>query len=134
MDQVYLPQSHHFTCWQQLKYPTKVVGRGYFSHTSSYSKKVASARRVQLNRKCGCKLIIMLCKGLPSWTEISPMAHVALLHTEMNSGLRFWPRIGKKSPGIKRNTHIVNFCFICLQNQLPTSSSGCSASAWLYWQ
>lgn len=35
---------------------------------------------------------------LPNCTEISPMAQVALLQTEMNSGLRFWPRIGKKSP------------------------------------
>ena len=30
--------------------------------------------------------------------EISPIAHVALLQTDMNSGLRFAPSIGMKSP------------------------------------
>lgn len=29
--------------------------------------------------------------------EISPIAHVALLHTEMNSGFRLVPKIGMKS-------------------------------------
>ena len=35
---------------------------------------------------------------LPSCTDISPIAQVALLQTEINSGLRFWPKIGRKSP------------------------------------
>jgi len=29
--------------------------------------------------------------------QISPMAHVALLHTEIKSGLRFCPKMGKNS-------------------------------------
>lgn len=29
--------------------------------------------------------------------QISPIAHVALLQTDIKSGLRFCPRIGKKS-------------------------------------
>lgn len=33
----------------------------------------------------------------PSFMLISPMAQVALLHTEMNSGLRLLPRMGRKS-------------------------------------
>lgn len=36
---------------------------------------------------------------LPICMEISPMAQVALLHTEMNSGLRFRPRMGMNSAG-----------------------------------
>lgn len=34
---------------------------------------------------------------LPIWMEISPIAQVALLHTEMNSGFRLVPKIGMKS-------------------------------------
>lgn len=34
---------------------------------------------------------------LPSLIEISPIAHVALLHTDMNSGFRFCPRMGINS-------------------------------------
>lgn len=34
---------------------------------------------------------------IPNFIAISPIAHVALLHTDMKSGLRFWPSIGKKS-------------------------------------
>lgn len=39
---------------------------------------------------------------LPSLTEISPIAHVALLQTDIRSGFRFWPKIGMKSAE-KRN-------------------------------
>ncbi len=35
---------------------------------------------------------------LPIFIDISPMAQVALLHTEINSGFKFEPRIGIKSP------------------------------------
>ena len=35
---------------------------------------------------------------LPALIAISPMAHVALLHTDMNSGFRLEPSIGMKSP------------------------------------
>ena len=31
--------------------------------------------------------------------EISPIAQVALLHTDINSGFKLLPSIGKKSPG-----------------------------------
>lgn len=34
--------------------------------------------------------------------EISPIAHVALLQTEMNSGFRLVPNIGMKSAGKKK--------------------------------
>lgn len=37
---------------------------------------------------------------------ISPMAQVALLHTEMNSGFRFRPRIGMNSAGGERQVYI----------------------------
>ncbi len=43
--------------------------------------------------------------NLPILMEISPMAQVALLQTEMNSGLRLEPRIGMNSP-VKRNDNI----------------------------
>lgn len=33
--------------------------------------------------------------------EISPIAHVALLHTEINSGFKFVPRTGMKSAAKK---------------------------------
>lgn len=33
---------------------------------------------------------------------ISPMAHVALLQTDMNSGFRFWPNMGRKSAMLGR--------------------------------
>lgn len=33
---------------------------------------------------------------LPSFILISPIAQVALLHTDIYSGFKFWPRIGKK--------------------------------------
>ena len=36
--------------------------------------------------------------SLPILMDISPMAQVALLHTEMNSGLRLAPRMGMNSP------------------------------------
>lgn len=36
-------------------------------------------------------------KILPIWMEISPIAQVALLHTEMNSGFRLVPKMGMKS-------------------------------------
>ena len=39
---------------------------------------------------------------LPIWMEISPIAHVALLQTEMNSGLRLVPNIGMKSARKKK--------------------------------
>ena len=35
---------------------------------------------------------------------ISPIAHVALLQTEINSGFKFLPRIGMKSPAIGKGT------------------------------
>ena len=38
-------------------------------------------------------------KNLPICIEISPMAHVALLHTEINSGFRLNPRMGINSAG-----------------------------------
>lgn len=34
---------------------------------------------------------------LPSFIDISPIAHVALLHTDMNCGCKFCPRIGINS-------------------------------------
>lgn len=34
---------------------------------------------------------------LPNFIDISPMAQVALLHTDIKSGFKFCPRIGKKS-------------------------------------
>jgi len=42
----------------------------------------------------------------PICMEISPIAQVALLHTDMNSGLRFAPRMGMKSAakGSKTNS------------------------------
>lgn len=43
--------------------------------------------------------------NLPILIDISPMAHVALLHTEMNSGFRLAARMGIKSAGI------TNKCF-----------------------
>lgn len=39
----------------------------------------------------------------PICMAISPMAQVALLHTEINSGFRFRPRMGINSAG--NNTH-----------------------------
>jgi len=42
--------------------------------------------------------------------EISPIAHVALLQTEMNSGFRLVPSIGMKSARKKFfNNYVVNF-------------------------
>ena len=38
-------------------------------------------------------------KDSPICMQISPMAQVALLHTEMNSGFRLVPRIGMNSAG-----------------------------------
>ena len=35
--------------------------------------------------------------NLPIFIEISPMAQVALLHTDINSGFKLAPRIGIKS-------------------------------------
>ena len=37
---------------------------------------------------------------LPRCTDISSIAQIALLQTNRNSGLRFWPKIGRKSPTI----------------------------------
>lgn len=39
----------------------------------------------------------------PIFIDISPIAQVALLQTEMNSGFRLAPRIGIKSPTMKIN-------------------------------
>ena len=43
--------------------------------------------------------------------EISPIAHVALLQTEMNSGLRLVPNIGMKSARKKKKllNYVLNF-------------------------
>jgi hypothetical protein len=35
---------------------------------------------------------------IPILTDISPMDHVALLHTDMNSGFKFAAKIGMNSP------------------------------------
>ena len=37
--------------------------------------------------------------NLPNFIDISPIAHVALLHTDMKSGFKFCPSIGIKSAG-----------------------------------
>jgi hypothetical protein len=39
---------------------------------------------------------------LPSLIDISPIAQVALLHTDINSGFKFCPRIGRKSAAKKK--------------------------------
>lgn len=49
-------------------------------------------------------------KSLPIWMEISPIAQVALLHTEMNSGFRLVPKMGMKSAK-KNNIKKVFFFF-----------------------
>ena len=43
------------------------------------------------------KFVISNYKCLPNLILISPIAHVALLQTDMNSGFRFCAKIGKKS-------------------------------------
>lgn len=47
----------------------------------------------------------------PSWNspicmQISPIAQVALLQTEMNSGFRFVPRIGMNSATKQQNIYV----------------------------
>lgn len=53
--------------------------------------------------------------------EISPIAQVALLHTEMNSGFRLVPKIGMKSArknNILKSHHTIQpFCPITLKSQ-----------------
>jgi hypothetical protein len=44
---------------------------------------------------------------LPSFIDISPIAQVALLHTDINSGFKFCPRIGRKSAANK-TTHVTS--------------------------
>jgi len=48
---------------------------------------------------------------LPALMAISPIAHVALLHTDMYSGFKFEPSIGMKFPEIVKNnqniTHLI---------------------------
>ena len=51
---------------------------------------------------------------LPIWMEISPIAHVALLQTEMNSGLRLVPNIGMKSARKKKKAFV-----LCFKGHLP---------------
>lgn len=48
-------------------------------------------------------------KHSPIWIAISPMAHVALLHTDMNSGLRLTPRTGMNSAGGGKRTTMTNW-------------------------
>lgn len=43
---------------------------------------------------------------LPICMEISPMAQVALLHTEINSGFRLSPRMGMNSAGEEKWTPV----------------------------
>ena len=45
--------------------------------------------------------------NLPSLTAISPIAQVALLQTEINSGFRFCPRIGRNSAVREKNSSII---------------------------
>jgi len=55
----------------------------------------------------------------PSFTDISPIAQVALLHTDINSGFKFCPRIGRKSAANKtNNTCNNNYCPSILLKQL----------------
>lgn len=59
--------------------------------------------------------------------QISPMAQVALLHTEMNSGLRFVPRIGMNSAAGKEGFKPKGLSFTCdnvdqLDHQLSLGS------------
>ena len=42
-------------------------------------------------------LLSMMLTVLPSFTAISPIAQVALLQTEINSGFKFCPSIGRNS-------------------------------------
>lgn len=43
------------------------------------------------------KSLEQACRNSPICMQISPIAQVALLQTEMNSGFRFVPRIGMNS-------------------------------------
>ena len=61
---------------------------------------------------------------LPIWMEISPIAHVALLQTEMNSGLRLVPNIGMKSARKKKKLlnyvlKLLNSSVLCFKRNLP---------------
>lgn len=44
----------------------------------------------------------------PSLIANSPIAHVALLHTEMYSAFKFWPRMGRNS-AVKRREELSAF-------------------------
>lgn len=49
---------------------------------------------INLSNTCGMNWLV----SAPNWMANSPIAQVALLQTEITSGFKFWPRIGKKFP------------------------------------
>lgn len=48
-------------------------------------------------------------KHSPICIEISPIAHVALLHTDINSGFKFVPSMGIKSAGRRKASQLSNW-------------------------
>lgn len=68
-----------------------------------------SIQYVSLISKGTSQLHIKIFCNLPICMQISPMAHVALLQTEMNSGFRFVPRIGMNSAEERTRKVIMRF-------------------------
>lgn len=61
--------------------------------------------------------------SLPSFIEISPIAHVALLHTDMNCGCKFCPSIGINSAAWKRGNSKISWTTRTDVGQINRASS-----------
>ena len=96
-----------------------------FSSTFSGSIQTSANTKVQYNGYMQFLTVI----DLPIFIEISPMAQVALLHTEINSGLRFEPRIGIKSPEIHKK-HPCQQQVICIKGNFCRTSFNIYFQSW----
>lgn len=56
----------------------------------------------RIKDKCELRRDINMCQDSPICIDISPIAHVALLHTDINSGFKLVPSMGIKSAERRR--------------------------------